>query len=238
MTVFKIGGGILDSEKALNKVLKYIKRYGGKKIIVHGGGKKLNLIFQKIGMKSKFKKGRRITTRKNIKIVERVLSGEINKMLVEKLAKLGLNPFGFSCKDGFAVTGRRMKGYGYVGVPLRVNVNLLSRILEKHTPVISSIGSDKTGTTLNMNADEVAKILAIKLKAKKLIFFTETAGVLDTNNRTIKILNRKSFSNYIKKNMITGGMQLKVMEALSTLKKGIEEVLILNENLEGTKITL
>ncbi|MCS7184813.1 MAG: acetylglutamate kinase [bacterium] len=238
MIVFKIGGGIIDDEKVLVKVLKHIAKNKEKKIIVHGGGKKLNKIFEKIGEKPIFKAGRRITTKENIKIIERVLSGEINKLIVGLLIKSNLNAIGVSCKDGKLIIAKRINELGFVGIPIKVNKNLLKTIMKYGIPVISSIGIDENGNTVNINADEVAKEIAIELKARKLIFFTETDGVLDVNGKTFSVIDKDKFDYYFKNKLIRAGMALKVKEALETLSKGVKEVLILGKNLKGTKVVL
>ena len=165
---------------------------------------------------------------KSIKIVEKTLEN-IQDKLVEKLKTAE------AIKK--AVIGKRVKELGYVGKFITAKFLEIKTALEKSKiAVISPVGKDKTGQILNFNADEVAGGLAARLKAKKLIFFTDVPGVLDNKGKTITTIKIRDIKNLIDRKIITGGMLPKIMGCVQAVKKGVAEVNIVDINMKGTKI--
>lgn len=220
----------MDAQSAEKKIIKNIKKFAKKNpvIVVHGGGKEITNELRKSKIKTKFVHGLRYTDAKSIKIVEKTLEN-IQDKLVEKLKTAE------AIKK--AVIGKRVKELGYVGKFITAKFLEIKTALEKSKiAVISPVGKDKTGQILNFNADEVAGGLAARLKAKKLIFFTDVPGVLDNKGKTITTIKIRDIKNLIDRKIITGGMLPKIMGCVQAVKKGVAEVNIVDINMKGTKI--
>lgn len=229
--VIKAGGELLVPGLIRNRILSDIRRLSRSHplVFVHGGGPQIEQELVKNKIPIKFVGGRRFTSPKAMLVVERVLSGQINKGLTAQLVSNGVHAVGLSCRDGGLVSAKPIQGLGRAARPVRVNISLFNALLEKKfVPVVSSVGSDQAGQAVNINADDVASALAVKLRAAHLIFLTNIAGVLDQNKKRIPVLRVQSIDKLIQKSVITGGMIPKVQSARSAIRKGVGEVNILN----------
>jgi acetylglutamate kinase len=245
LSVIKFGGSLTKNQKAQNRFLKELAALSKKEnvVLVHGGGPEINLFLSQFGIESKFVKGLRYTDAKTLEIVELTLSGKVNKTLVGALLKNGIKAVGISGKDGGSVVCKQKKELGFVGEPIKVNKELISVLLNnKFLPVVSPISISQKGFSLNVNADSLASAIACAFKSEKLIFLTDTAGVLDKDKRTIKQIKIKNIDGLIKDATITGGMLPKIKACAQCVKKGVKEVWIADgingiKNLKGTVIT-
>ena len=191
IVVIKYGGSAMTNEIIKKSVLKDIavlKSVGLKPIIVHGGGKDINRMLDRVQIKSEFKNGLRVTDCDTLEIAEMVLSGKVNKGLVTHLEQIGTHAVGLSGKDGNMITVEKVmpqgEDIGYVGKITKVDTTLINALLEQgYTPIISTIGLDEKYHAYNINADDVATAIARAVKASKLVFLTDIEGVLqDPNN--------------------------------------------------------
>lgn len=229
--VVKAGGelvGLRAVRRALVRHLVGLHR-SGPVVFVHGGGPQIEAELQKNGVSARFVKGRRLTSPAAMAIIERVLSGEINKGLAAELAHAGVPAVGLSGRDGAILTGDRIPGLQRTARPASVDPRLLTSLLQnRFLPVISSVASDRTGGAVNINADDAAAALAIRLKARNLILVTNISGVLDASKKRIPILKIGAIDRLIRDGVITGGMIPKVESARVAIRKGVGEVDIVN----------
>ncbi len=237
LTVIKIGGSLLEQdnfEPLVRGLVPYLKK--NKSILVHGGGKEVTALADRLGTASRFVNGRRFTDNKMMSIVEMGLSGKVNPYLVGKLNALGVPALGLSGRDGDLVRARKIASLGHVGIPAKVNQPSILRILSGgDVPVFSSIASDGKGNALNINADEMAGALATALHAYRLILFTDVPGILDGHKKTIPHITPANGKNLIRSGVISGGMIPKVKSAFSALQKGVKEIWILQGRLPLSK---
>ena len=251
--VIKYGGSAMVDKTARKQFIKDVvlmKYIGINPVIVHGGGPEINEMLQKIGKESKFIAGNRVTDEETVEIVEMVLSGKVNKGIVADINKYGGKAIGISGKDDNMILVRQKYieeksenseeikkiDIGFVGEIENINTEII-KVLEKsdYIPVISSIGTDKNGQTYNINADYVAGEIAGKLNADRMIFLTDVDGILlDYNDKQTLIdeIDVYYVNKLIKKGVISGGMLPKVNTCLKAIKKGVENVIILNGKLE------
>jgi acetylglutamate kinase len=244
LTVIKFGGSLTKNPKAQNKFLRELAEISKKQniILVHGGGPEINALLEKFSIKSKFVNNLRFTDKTVLEIVEMALCGKVNRNLVSGLIKNGANAVGISGNDANTIICGRIKNLGFVGEPSKVNKKFIELLVNaKFLPVIASIAADKKGNVLNVNADSVATAIAAAFKAQKLIFLTDTAGVLDKNKKTIKDIRIKDISILIKNETITAGMIPKIKACFNAVKKGVREIYIADgvcgiKNIKGTSI--
>ena len=237
LTLIKIGGSLLETgnfERFVKALAPQLRKQ--KAVIVHGGGKEVTRLAKRLKIQSQFVRGRRFTNDKMMSLVERVLSGKVNPHLVKRLNALGVPAVGLSGRDGGIVRAKKVAGLGRVGLPVKVKTEPIRKILlSGNIPVFSSIASDHRGRALNVNADEMACALAMALKARRLILFTDVPGILNASQKTIHRIHEKSAAELIRKGVITGGMIPKVLSAISALKKGVREILIFEGKLPLAK---
>ena len=243
IVVIKYGGSAMTNEVIKHSVLKDIavlKSVGIKPVIVHGGGNDINGWLKKVDIKSEFKNGLRVTDKETLEVAEMVLSGKINKGLVQHMERIGTHAVGLSGKDGNMITVKTAmpKGddIGYVGEIINVDVTLLETLLEKdYTPIISTVGLDSKYNAFNINADDVATGVARALKASKLVFLTDIEGVLrnpsDPSTR-ISVINTESAAELFEQGIITGGMIPKLKNCLEAVQEDVKKVHILDGRLE------
>ena len=251
--VIKYGGSAMVDKTARKQFIKDVvlmKYIGINPVIVHGGGPEINEMLQKIGKESKFIAGNRVTDEETVEIVEMVLSGKVNKGIVADINKYGGKAIGISGKDDNMILVRQKYieeksenseetkkiDIGFVGEIENINTEIIE-VLEKsdYIPVISSIGTDKNGQTYNINADYVAGEIAGKLNADRMIFLTDVDGILlDYHDKQTLIdeIDVYHVNKLIEKGVISGGMLPKVNTCLKAIKKGVENVIILNGKLE------
>ncbi len=241
--VVKYGGSAMidDALKqsfALDMVL--LKYVGINPVIVHGGGPQIGDLLERVGKKSEFVAGLRVTDGETMDIVEMVLVGKVNKAIVNAINIAGGRAVGLSGKDGGLLTAERIyhreKGaavdLGQVGTVQSVNpgvIDLLDR--DKYIPVIAPIGCDESGVTYNINADSAAGKIAEALGAEKLILLTDVEGVtIDGTLRTS--LQISEIEKLIQRGTITGGMIPKVQCCLDALQAGVRKAHIIDGRTE------
>ena len=238
--VVKFGGSLSKSEKAKNAFLNSIAALSKKArvVLVHGGGPEINNWLNRLGIKSRFVGGLRVTDGPTLEIVEMVLSGKVNKALVAGLNKRGSSAAGISGKDGKLLVCRQIKKLGFVGEPVKADTGLLKTLMNGgYLPVVSSLAADQKGRTLNVNADLMAMALAAGLKADKLILLTDVPGVLDADKKTIKAVKISQVKGLLDNGVITGGMIPKIKACSAAVKKGVREVWIADGSKGLNKLT-
>lgn len=245
--VIKYGGSAMVDKEAREHFIEDIvlmKHLGIKPVIVHGGGPEINEMLNKIGKKSEFVAGNRVTDSETMEIVEMVLSGKVNKGIVSEINKNGGRAVGLSGKDNNMIVVEKKYIYqnnekidiGFVGEIRIINAEII-KVLKNNDniPVISSIGADKNGQTYNINADYVAGAIAGSLEADRLIFLTDVDGImLDPKDKTTLIseISKKELKKLIENETISGGMIPKVNTCLDAIEQGVDNVVILNGKLE------
>jgi acetylglutamate kinase len=211
--------------------------------VVHGGGPQIGEMLNRLGIKSEFKGGLRVTDKATVEVVEMVLAGSINKEIVMAINAEGGKAVGLSGKDGNMVFAERVKktqkdpdsniekaiDLGFVGEPKVVNRAVIDMVLKAELiPVIAPVAPGTDGHTYNVNADTFAGAIAGALGAARLLFLTDVPGVLDRDKKLIRELTRKEALALIEDGTISGGMIPKVETCLEALDRGVEGVVILN----------
>lgn len=243
IVVIKYGGSAMTDETIKEKVIEDIvlmKYVGMKPIIVHGGGPAINKMLDKIGKKTRFINGMRVTDQETMETVEMVLSGGVNKSIVNLLSSHNIKAIGISGKDGKLFTAKKLMtekhDLGYVGTLTNVDTGLLNVLLENgYTPVIAPIASDLNGNTYNINADMAASAVASALNAQKLIYLSDIPGILldsDDEKSLIHQTTLEEIEGLKKKGIISGGMIPKVDFAAEAVKGGVSSVHILDGRVE------
>lgn len=239
--VIKYGGSAqlnpeLKEQFALDIVLMYL--VGIRPIIVHGGGKRITELLADLGIQSRFAEdGLRITCSESMKIVEMVLSGEINKEIVGFLNHHGVKAVGLSGKDGgFIKASAKDSGkYGFTGKVHTVEPQLINNLLDDgFVPVIAPVGfgAEAGHPGYNINADSAASEVAVALGAKKVLFLTDTPGVLDESKTLQETLTRSQTESMIRSGVIQGGMIPKVEACLQAIEGGVEKAHIIDGRIE------
>jgi acetylglutamate kinase len=244
--VVKYGGHAMGDEEngrdfARDMVL--LEQSGVNPVVVHGGGPQIGSMLEKLGIKSQFSGGLRITDKATVEIVEMVLAGAINKQIVGTINAQGGRAVGLCGKDGNMVTARKVTrsasgnggdvedvvDLGFVGEPDKVDTTVLEQILGRELiPVLAPVASGANGDTYNVNADTFAGAIAGALHAKRLLLLTDVPGVLDKDKNLIKELKVDEIRGLIANGTITGGMIPKVETCIYAIEKGVEGVVILD----------
>jgi acetylglutamate kinase len=234
--VIKYGGSAQIDEKlkesfAIDILMLYM--VGIKPVIVHGGGKRITEILNALNVKTEFKDGVRVTTQESIKIAEMVLSGEINKEIVNMLNQHGAKAIGINGKDMSFMRAKSL--LGYTGEIISIDGVFINKLLSENLiPVIAPIaaGDSATHPGFNINADTAASEIAAAIDAKRVIFLTDTPGVLDKNANLISSLTPDDIERLKNDGTIAGGMIPKVDAALSAIKRGVEKAHIIDGRVE------
>ncbi|MDD5457670.1 MAG: acetylglutamate kinase [Candidatus Margulisbacteria bacterium] len=236
--VIKYGGSAMEDEKLKESVITDIvllKYVGINPVIVHGGGIEITEWLKKVGIESKFIDGQRVTTKESMEVIEMVLSGKINKSIVNLINSAGGKAVGLCGKDAQLIEAKKYteQDLGLVGEITNINADII-KILEEsgHIPVISSIGFDKQGNSYNINADYAATDIAIALQAEKLIVLSNVDGILDKDKNLIKQLTQVEIKQKIKDTTISGGMIPKVNSLLKAIENGVHNVHIISGVIE------
>jgi acetylglutamate kinase len=238
--VIKYGGSAQTSDElkeqfAQDIVLLHL--VGMKPIIVHGGGKSITDLLADLGVGTEFIDGQRVTTKEVMRIAEMVLSGEINKEIVSLLDNHGSKAIGISGKDGGFLKGipKDFEKFGYTGIIEHVNPEIVNNIIEDGAiPVIAPIaGSSTMGHPgFNINADLAASKIAVALKARKVLFLTDTPGVLDKEMQLITNLSIEKTEALKADGTIQGGMVPKVDACIEALRGGVKKAHIIDGRVE------
>lgn len=243
VTVVKVGGAIVEDTTKLGQLLDDFSRIEGRKVLVHGGGRRATKVASALGIESHMVNGRRVTDDKMLEIVTMVYGGLVNKNLVAKLQGRGVNAIGLTGADMDVIRSHRRKpvkldngetvDYGFVGDVDKVAADELHTLIEEGiTPIMAPLTHDGMGNILNTNADtiaaETAKALA-EYYDVTLIYSFEKKGVLsnpDDDDSVIPTINRADFDRYVADGTIAGGMIPKIQNALSAVDAGVSKVII------------
>ena len=238
LTIVKVGGAIVEDEAQLSQLLNDFSAIQGKKVLVHGGGRKATQVASQLGIESKMVDGRRITDADMLNVVTMVYGGLVNKNLVARLQACGVNALGLTGADMNVIRShkRPLKNgidFGYVGDVDKADGEILSRLIEVGiTPVMAPLTHDGQGHILNTNADTIASETAKALASiydVTLIFSFEKKGVLsnpDDDDSVISTITRSDFINYKADGIISGGMIPKIENAFSAIDAGVKQVII------------
>lgn len=231
--LIKYGGSAMENEELKHCVMQDIallKLVGLKPIIVHGGGKDISAMCEKLGVKSEFKNGLRVSDKATIEVASMVLN-HINKNLVHSLQKLGVKAIGLCGKDGALLECvKKDENLAFVGTIQKVNSKILEELLEKDfLPIIAPIGMDEDFNTYNINADDVACAIAKALRAEKLAFLTDTAGLYEDFSDKNSLISKISLEQAkILAPKIEGGMYVKLKSCIDACENGVKKVHILD----------
>jgi acetylglutamate kinase len=246
IVVVKYGGHAMGDEKVAREFARdmvLLEQSGVNPVVVHGGGPQIGAMLSKLGIKSEFAAGLRITDKATVEIVEMVLAGSINKQIVGFINNEGGRAIGLCGKDGNMVIAEKVMrsvvdpdsqiekvvDLGFVGEPKTVDTTVLDQVLGRELiPVLAPVAQGVDGETYNVNADTFAGAIAGALKAKRLLFLTDVPGVLDKNKELIKELTIAEIRDLIADGTITGGMIPKVETCIYAIEKGVEGVVILD----------
>ena len=232
--VIKYGGAAqtdegLKSDFARDIVL--LQLVGIKVVIVHGGGKKINSLLDKLNIESHFEDGLRVTNKDTMEVVEMALSGLINKEITSLLVAHGARAVGISGKDDglLRASAFNLEKYGFVGKIDEVNEDVINALLKEDIiPVIAPIALGANATSYNINADLAASAIAAKLRASKAIFLSDIKGVLDKNGELISKLDEAKIAELKSGGTISGGMIPKLEASLECIKAGAKAVHIID----------
>jgi len=238
LTIVKVGGAVVEDELQLSQLLRDFSAIEGRKVLVHGGGRKATKMAERLGIETKMVNGRRITDTDMLEVVTMVYGGLVNKNLVARLQANGVNAIGLTGADANAICSHKRPlkegvDYGWVGDVDSVAYETLGQLIEAGiTPVMAPLTHDGEGHILNTNADtiasETAKGLAY-LYDVTLIFSFEKKGVLsnpDDDESVIPTITHEDFGRYKADGTISGGMLPKIENALSAVDAGVSRVII------------
>ena len=238
VTIVKVGGAIVEDNEQLAQLLTDFAAIPGKKVLVHGGGRRATKVAAALGIESKMVNGRRITDAQMLEVVTMVYGGLVNKNLVAKLQAKGVNALGLTGSDMDVIHSHKRPvkdgvDFGYVGDVERANGKMLQTLIQEGiTPVMAPLTHDGNGNILNTNADTIASETAKALAPYydvTLIYSFEKKGVLsnpDDDNSVIPVITRSDFEKYQADETIGGGMIPKIENALAAVDAGVKEVII------------
>ncbi len=244
--VVKYGGHAMGDETLADMFAQdvvLLKQIGINPVVVHGGGPQIGQMLERLKIKSSFIDGLRVTDRETVEIVEMVLSGSINKQLVQAINNAGGLAIGLSGKDADLIRARKLTrspresdshieqvlDLGFVGEPQAINANVLE-LFERSAiiQVIAPIGVGGPGETFNINADTVAGAVAAALKAKRLLLLTDVKGVLDKERKLLSELTLAEARALVADGTIEGGMIPKIETCIEAVEGGVEAAVIID----------
>lgn len=236
IVVVKYGGNAMINEELKDKVMRDIvllSLIGVKVVLVHGGGPEISEMLGRVGKKSEFVNGLRVTDGETVDIVQMVLAGKVNKSLVNIIESKGGSAIGLSGIDGHMIEAKvKDPALGYVGEITAVNVKPVLDVIEKgYIPVVSTIGCDSDGNVYNINADTAAAKIAGELGAASLISMTDICGILKDKYDPATLIPKITISHapeLIEQGIISGGMIPKVECCINAVKWGVQRVFIID----------
>ena len=233
ITIVKVGGAVVEDETQLAQLLKDFSAIEGKKVLVHGGGRKATKVAESLGIESKMVNGRRITDAEMLSVVTMVYGGLVNKNLVARLQANGVNALGLTGADINVIRSHKRPlkdgiDFGFVGDVDTADGQMLSRLIEAGiTPVMAPLTHDGMGHILNTNADTIASETAKSLAPYYdviLIYSFEKKGVLsnpDDDDSVIPVITRQDFDRYVADGTVAGGMIPKLENAFDAISAGV-----------------
>lgn len=238
LTLVKVGGAIVEDEAQLKQLLKDFGAIEGRKVLVHGGGRRATQVASRLGIESQMVGGRRITDAQMLEVVTMVYGGLVNKHVVALLQSEGIRAIGLTGADGDVIRSHRRPikngvDYGFVGDVDKVDNGAFAHLIEQGmVPVLAPLTHDGEGNMLNTNADTIASEAAKALARDydvTLIFSFEKKGVLrnpDDDESVIPTISRADFERYKADGTISGGMLPKIENALAAVEAGVSQVII------------
>ena len=238
IVVIKLGGHAMGSDAGMESFARDVvlmRQVGINPVIVNGGGPMINQMLDKLGIKSKFKNGKRITDHATMEIVEMVLSGSVNKRIVQAINRQGGMAVGLSGKDANLIISKQAEGdLGLVGAPTKVDPSVLHTLFQDDMiPVIAPLGAGENGETYNINGDTAAGAIAAALKADRLLLLTDVDGVRDASGEVMAELSAAQIEAMVEDGTIAGGMIPKTETALSAIRGGVRAAVILDGRTEN-----
>ncbi len=242
--VIKFGGNAMgndDEMAAFARDIVLMKQCNVNPIVVHGGGPMINEMLTRLDIRSEFIDGKRVSDEKVVEVVEMVLSGRINKRIVQAINAQGGKAVGISGKDANLMIcekdiktvlrdGREERvDLGFVGKPVEMNPEVLQRFLgSAFIPVVAPVGTGRNGETYNVNGDTAAGAIAAAMKADRFLLLTDVAGVKDADGNVLTQLSAAEVRDLTEKGVISGGMIPKTQTALDAIDGGVRAVVILD----------
>jgi len=231
--VIKFGGNAMGDDEAMASFARDIvlmRQVGVNPIVVHGGGPMINDMLGKLGIESQFLRGKRVTDQATVDVVEMVLSGLVNKRIVQAINAEGGRAVGLSGKDANLMRCSQAEpDLGFVGQPGTVDPSVLRTLMaDEIIPVIAPLGFGADGQTLNVNGDTAAGAIAAGLRADRLLLLTDVSGVKNAAGEVVTELTPEQIAELTASGVIAGGMIPKTETALAAIKEGVRAVVILD----------
>ncbi|MAC40802.1 MAG: acetylglutamate kinase [Pelagibacterales bacterium] len=244
--VIKYGGHAMGDKKLAHTFAEdvtLLQKLSIKPVVVHGGGPQIGSMLDKLKIESSFIEGLRITNEETVEIVEMVLSGSINKDIVNKIHAAGGLAIGLSGKDAKLILANKLTDkfkdpnsniekfldIGFVGKPIKINPSIINIISDNlMIPIIAPVGFGANNETYNINADTAAGAIASSLKAERILLLTDVQGVLDSNKKLISNISVTKAESMISDKIITGGMIPKIKTCLETVGSGVKAAVIID----------
>ena len=233
IVVIKLGGHAMGSDVALDTFARDVvlmQQVGINPVIVHGGGPMINAMLEKLDIQSEFINGKRVTNTETMNVVEMVLSGTVNKKIVQAINNQGGRAVGLSGKDAnLMICDQTDAELGLVGTPQEVNPDVLKTLFGNDLiPVIAPLGAGANGETFNVNGDTAAGAIAAALNADRLLLLTDVDGVKDSDGKILTELTADQIIKMIRDGVIAGGMIPKTETAIKAVENGVRAVVILD----------
>ncbi|WP_146346053.1 acetylglutamate kinase [Falsiphaeobacter marinintestinus] len=233
IVVIKLGGHAMGSDEAMEDFARDVvlmQQVGINPVIVHGGGPMINAMLDKLNIQSEFVNGKRVTDAATVEVVEMVLSGVVNKRIVQAINRQGGTAVGLSGKDAhLMICDQTNPDLGFVGTPAEMNPKMLQDLFAHDViPVIAPLGAGRNGETFNVNGDTAAGAYAAALKADRLLLLTDVDGVKDANGEVLTELKAEQIRQLTRDGVIAGGMIPKTETALDAIRGGVRAVVILD----------
>lgn len=231
--VIKLGGHAMGSDEAMAifaRDVVLMQQVGANPVIVHGGGPMINAMLDRLNIPSEFVDGKRVTDAETMEVVEMVLSGLVNKRIVQAIGAQGGRAVGLSGKDAQLITCTQTNPeLGFVGTPSVVDQTILEELFNSNIiPVIAPLGVGENGETFNINGDTAAGAIAGALKADRLLLLTDVAGVKNADGEVLTEMTASQIRELTADGTIAGGMIPKTETALDAIDKGVRAVVILD----------
>jgi len=248
--VVKLSGKVTEDQEQLNSLAEEItllQQVGIHVAVIHGGGKQLTTIAERLGIAQRIVNGRRVTNTETLEVAKMVFAGQINMDILSALRRCGCATVGLSGVDGNIIQARRREiqkvmnletgevetiDFGHVGDIVEIDARLLSLLLENgYVPVISSLGADEQGNIYNINADTIAAEIAVHLQAEKLVLLTDVDGILRDRNDSGSRMSRltvEEADRLVKDRVVSSGMLPKIAAIASLIRRGVRSAHIIN----------